>query len=214
LGPPSLKVPSSFSRPRTLSTSRLPARVRLCPHSHLKTARSERQSSSWPRRITFSPQLHSRMIHPELVTKRSRVCSEETGIRAPLQHVAVRLDHAPCGRMNASLEDPGRKLRDAAECGMPKSEADRVNFSATRCKPLYIQQLVLISHNFWTSATGRFIGEILKLGGCALGGEHPAVSARHEEALCGFDSGERVTSVKKSSNRWREGRPFLSEWDT
>ena len=49
-----------------------------------------------------------------------------------LQHVAVRLDHAPGGRMNASLEDPGRKLGDAAERTMPKSEDDRANIIAIR----------------------------------------------------------------------------------
>jgi hypothetical protein len=35
--------------------------------------------------------------------------------------------------MNASLDDPGRKLGDASERGVPKSEADRVYFSATCC---------------------------------------------------------------------------------
>jgi hypothetical protein len=52
--------------------------------------------------------------------------------RFALQHVAMRLDHTRCGRMNTSLEDPHRKIGDAAKRDIPKSEANWPNVIATR----------------------------------------------------------------------------------
>src|SRR4051812_8386969 len=44
------------------SSSAWSSRVKFCPHSHLKMARLERQSSSVPRSTVLFPHLHSRTI--------------------------------------------------------------------------------------------------------------------------------------------------------
>ena len=60
-----------------------------------------------------------------------------------LQRLAVRLVHALCGGMDAYLEDPHRKIAEAVECSMPKSEAAQGNITATSCRKgrLLVQQM-------------------------------------------------------------------------
>jgi hypothetical protein len=48
-----------------------------------------------------------------------------------LQRLAVRLDRATRGSMNAGLEDPRRKMVEVVERGLPRSEAVWVNLFAS-----------------------------------------------------------------------------------
>jgi hypothetical protein len=62
----------SSSGVRAASRSRRFMRVSVCPQWHSKEVLSDRQSFSWPRRISASPHLsHSRTTRPEHSTKRS-----------------------------------------------------------------------------------------------------------------------------------------------
>jgi len=67
----------SSSGVRAASRSRRFMRVSVCPQWHPKEVPSDRQSFSWPRRISASPQLpHSRTTRPEHSTKRSCLAND------------------------------------------------------------------------------------------------------------------------------------------